>query len=126
MKFDLKELIITTVVYLTIDIFYITSNTKYFKKYFKYLQNSPAKFRQIPAMITYIILALGLYYFIIKERKPILDAFLFGLLIYGVYDFTNYSTITKWTLDFAIKDTLWGGTVFAISTFIIYEIIKRI
>ena len=67
---------------------------------------------------------MGLYYFIIKDRRPILDAFLFGLLIYGVYDFTNYSTITKWTLEFSIKDMLWGVFVFALSTFIIYEILN--
>ena len=123
---NIKDLIITAIVYLFIDVFYIMKNTKYFKKYFKKLQNSPLKFRRIPAVITYILLVMGLYYFIIKDRRPILDAFLFGLLIYGVYDFTNYSTITKWTLEFSIKDMLWGGFVFALSTFIIYEILNRI
>ena len=29
-------------------------------------------------------------------------------------------------MEFVIKDTLWGGIVFTLSTFIIYEIIKRI
>ena len=123
MKNNLKELIVTAIVYLTIDIVYIMTNTLSFKKYFSFIQGSPAKFKRTPAVITYIILTLGLYYFIIKDRRPVTDAFLFGILIYGVYDFTNYATLKKWTIAFSIKDTLWGGTVFTISTFIIYKIL---
>ena len=66
------------------------------------------------------------YGFIIKDRRHVTDAFLLGVLIYGVYDFTNYATLKKWTLAFSIKDTLWGGTVFTLSTFIIYKILGHI
>jgi len=126
MKFNLKELIITAVIYLTIDIVYITSSSRRFKKYFKYLQNAPLKFKQMPAVITYTLLTLGLYYFIIKDKRPVLDAFLLGILIYGVYDFTNYATLQKWTLAFSVTDMLWGGVVFALSTYIIYKVIDLV
>ena len=76
--------------------------------------------------MAYLLLVAGLYFFIIKDRKNIIYAFLFGLFVYGVYDLTNYATLKNWTLEFVLKDTLWGGIVFALSTFIIYEIIKRI
>lgn len=122
----MKDLLVTAIVYLTIDIVYIMSYTSSFKKYFSIVQGSPAKFKRMPAVITYLILTLGLYYFIIKDRRPVIDAFLFGILIYGVYDFTNYATLKKWTLAFSIKDTLWGGIVFTISTFIIYKILDHI
>ena len=126
MKFNLKELIVTALVYLTIDITYIKMNISMFKKYFAFIQGSPARFKQNGAVMAYIILTLGLYYFIIKDKRSIMDAFLLGLFIYSVYDLTNYATLKKWTLAFSIKDTIWGGTVFAASTFIIYEILKKI
>ena len=126
MKNNLKDLLVTAIVYLTIDIVYIMTNTLSFKKYFSFIQGSPAKFKRMPAVMAYLILTLGLYYFIIKDRRPVTDAFLFGVLIYGVYDFTNYATLKKWTLAFSIKDTLWGGIVFTISTFIIYKILGHI
>ena len=126
MKNNLKDLLVTAIVYLTIDIVYIMTNTLSFKKYFSFIQGSPAKFKRMPAVMAYLILTLGLYYFIIKDRRPVTDAFLLGVLIYGVYDFTNYATLKKWTLAFSIKDTLWGGTVFTISTFIIYKILGHI
>ena len=123
---QLKEIFVTAVVYLTIDLFYINSKTDYFNRYFKKVQGKPLVMRKSGANMAYILLVMGLYFFIIKERKNLIYAFLFGLFVYGVYDLTNYATLTNWTMEFVIKDTLWGGIVFTLSTFIIYEIIKRI
>ena len=126
MKFSFKELIVTALVYLTIDITYIKMNASIFKKYFSLIQGSPAKFKKNGVVMAYIILTLGLYYFIIKDKRSLMDAFFLGFLIYGVYDLTNYATLKKWTLKFSLKDTFWGGSVFALSTFIIYAVLKRI
>ena len=52
--------------------------------------------RKSGAVMAYILLVIGLYYFIIKERKNLIYAFLFGLFVYGVYDLTNYATLTNW------------------------------
>ena len=78
------------------------------------------------AIFAYLFLVLGLYYFVIREKRPITYAFLLGVFVYGVYDLTNYSTLEKWTLKFVATDTLWGGIVFALSTFIIYKILNYV
>ena len=41
------------------------------------------------------------------------------LCIYAVYELTNYTLLEKWTLKTVIIDTLWGGVLFALTTFII-------
>ena len=123
---ELKELFVTAVVYLTIDIIYLSQGTQYYNKFFSRVQKSPLKFKKWAAALSYTLLVLGIYFFIIKERKDIIWAFLFGLFVYGVYDLTNLATLTGWTIEFTVKDMLWGGSVFAISTFIIYEILKKI
>jgi uncharacterized membrane protein len=64
-----------------------------------------------------------LNYFIIKNNRSILEAFLFGLVIYGVYDSTNYAMLKKWNPYLAMMDTLWGGVLFATTTAVTYNVL---
>lgn len=34
---------------------------------------------------------------------------LFGLVVYGVYDFTNYSTLRQWPFVLTLADVAWGA-----------------
>ena len=70
-------------------------------------------------MLCYIFLIIGINYFIIKPRKSVTDAFLLGIVIYGVYETTNYALFKKWSLLTVFMDTLWGGVLFAATTYII-------
>ena len=54
---------------------------------------------------------------LIVFRRPLRRAFtwkaaaagaLFGLIAYGIYDFTNLSTLRGYPLQLAVVDTLWG------------------
>jgi len=123
-KQEFKELFVTAVVLSIIDITYLYSRKDDFNIYFLNVQKSPLKFRFSGAFLAYFLLILGLYYFIIKDKKSIQDAFLLGFFTYGVYDFTNYATLSNWTLKFSLVDMCWGGLVFTFSTFIIYELLK--
>jgi uncharacterized membrane protein len=51
---------------------------------------------------------------------------LVGVVIYGVYDSTNYATLSNYTASFALKDTLWGGILFASVTYLTYQLNKFI
>ena len=59
---------------------------------------------------------LVLNYFIIDKKKSIADAFLLGIVIYGVYESTNYAILDKWNTKAVAMDTLWGGILFALTT----------
>ena len=71
------------------------------------------------AALCYIFLIVGINYFIIKPRKSVTDAFLLGLVIYGVYETTNYALFKNWSILTVIIDTLWGGLLFASTTYIV-------
>ena len=58
-------------------------------------------------------------YFIIIPKKSHIDAFVLGLVIYGVYEGTNYAILKKWPLKIVIMDTLWGGILFALTSFFV-------
>ena len=73
---------------------------------------------------SYILLVLVLYKFIILERKSPTDAFILGLCVYGVFDFTNIAIFKNYKWMPAMLDTLWGGILFYLVTFITYKIMS--
>ena len=120
---NLKKIIIISIILILIDSSYLYLISNLFQEQIIKIQNNKIKFKFIGAIICYLFLVFGLYYFIIKNNKSPFDAFLLGLIIYGVYDSTNYATLINWPAKFAIIDTLWGGTLFALTTFISYKLI---
>ena len=56
---------------------------------------------------------------IIKPHKSVSEAFLLGIVIYGVYETTNYALFKNWSILSVIIDTLWGGLLFASTTYIV-------
>ena len=71
------------------------------------------------AAICYVFLIFGINYFIINPRKSVYDAFLFGIVIYGVFETTNYAILKNWSIFSVLLDTLWGGVLFALTTYIV-------
>jgi uncharacterized membrane protein len=59
-----------------------------------------------------VYLALG---YLVTQAKSAPRAFLLGLCTYAVYDFTQLFVFDKYPFEFAIADTLWGGTLMAIT-----------
>jgi uncharacterized membrane protein len=64
------------------------------------------------AFVVYALLGTGITLFVIPRAStvPLAAAYgtLFGLVVYGVYDFTNYSTLRQWPLVLTLADTAWG------------------
>jgi uncharacterized membrane protein len=96
-----------------------------FNKQVVAVQGSPVVMDVYAAILCYIALIFGIYYFIIREKKSILDAFLLGIVIYAVYETTTLALLKNWTYKTAIIDTAWGGTLFALTTFIVYALTKQ-
>lgn len=115
-------MLISAIVFISIDFVYLNLIKDYFENQIKKVQGSAVKFNLFGAMLCYIFLVFGINYFIIKPRKSVSDAFLLGLVIYGVYETTNYALLSKWSILTVIMDTLWGGILFALTTFIMNKL----
>jgi uncharacterized membrane protein len=87
----------------------------------KGIQKEDMKVNMFGATGSYIFLIFVLYKFIILERKPPTDAFLLGLCIYGIYDFTNIAIFKNYKLLPALVDTVWGGVLFYMVTWFTYK-----
>jgi uncharacterized membrane protein len=110
------------IITILLDLVYFFFMNNYFSKQVSLVQNSPLQLNIVGALLCYIIISLGLYHFIIKKKQPILEAFLIGLFVYGVYETTNYGLLKAWKPTTVILDTLWGGILFSLVTLIIYKL----
>jgi uncharacterized membrane protein len=115
-------MLISAIVFISIDFVYLNLIKGYFENQIKKVQGTAVKFNLLGAALCYIFLIFGINYFIIKPRKSVNDAFLLGLVIYGVYETTNYALLRNWSIITVIMDTLWGGILFALTTFIINKL----
>lgn len=111
--------IVSAIVFVVLDSIYLNLIKRHFSALIKNIQGSPLVVNYVGAAVCYIFLITGLNYFIIKPNRSIQDAFLLGLVIYGVYETTNYALFKGWTLFTVIVDTLWGGILFALTTYIV-------
>lgn len=117
-------ILVTAIVLLSLDYIYLNLMSSYFQNQVKRVQKTPLKMNFVGVALCYILLIIGLYYFIIKPNKSVSDAFLLGLVIYGVYETTTLGLFTNWSILTVIIDTLWGASLFAITTFIINKLKK--
>ena len=112
-------MLLSAIVLIAIDFMYLQSIKDYFQKQVQSVQGSAIQINYLGAAICYVFLIVGINYFIIKPNRSVKDAFLLGLVIYGVYETTNYALFKNWSIITVIIDTLWGGTLFAITTYIV-------
>jgi uncharacterized membrane protein len=112
-------LLISAIIFITTDFVYLNVIKDYFSNQIKLVQGSEPKINYLGVALCYIFLIAGINYFIIKPRKSVNDAFLLGIVIYGVYETTNYALLKNWSIFTVIIDTLWGGLLFAFTTYIV-------
>jgi uncharacterized membrane protein len=112
-------LLVSAIVFISIDFIYLNVMKRYFDNQIRMVQGSPIKMNYLGAALCYIFLIAGINYFIIKPRKSVSDAFLLGIVIYGVYETTNLTLFKNWSILTVIIDTLWGGLLFAATTYIV-------
>jgi len=113
-------MLLSAIVLISIDFVYLNVMKGYLENQLKSVQGSAVKFNYLGAALCYVFLIVGLNYFIIKPKRSVSDAFLLGIVIYGVYETTNYATFKNWSLLTVIIDTLWGGLLFAATTYIVH------
>ena len=97
------------------------------------IQVSEFVVKKYSAFIAYILLALGLSVYSIPKISEdnilgdsIIYGGLLGLIIYGVFDFTNLAIINKYNLKIAIIDTIWGGILFTLAGFISKKVLIKL
>ena len=64
------------------------------------------------AIIAWLLIPVGIIFLVERTSKSLTESAIYGgiygLCLYGVYEFTNYAIIKTWTLSMVVVDTLWG------------------
>ena len=118
----LKDLFLTGTILLLLDIGFLYSIGPMFKKQIETVQKTSFSMNYFGAIFAYILLIIGLYWFIIKENRSLLDAFILGFVVYGVYEGTSKALLKNWDYKTMVIDTLWGGTLMVLTTLIVYRL----
>lgn len=71
--------------------------------------------RIVPSVLVWMLITLGILLFVlpkIESKGLLIEGFLwgalFGLVLYGVYDLTNYAFLDRWSLTMTVLDIIWG------------------
>ncbi len=116
------------VILVIIDLIWLFLQKDYYSNFVYNFQGSKMNVRIVPAVLLYFILAYAIYTFAIKSKDVsnktdiIKRSALLGLIIYGIYDLTNYATLTKWTLHMTIIDITWGSLICALTAAIYLKV----
>lgn len=93
------------------------------------IQKSPLTMRYIPVFLSYLTIILPIFFFSvpnIRKEKRWKDSLfyggLLGVFMYGMFSFTNYALIKNWTLEVVMLDTLWGGILYTLVSYIASKI----
>uniref|UniRef100_A0A6C0B833 DUF2177 family protein n=1 Tax=viral metagenome TaxID=1070528 RepID=A0A6C0B833_9ZZZZ len=121
---NLKKLFVSTLLFIAIDAMYLYSSKKTFEDQIVKVQRVIMQMRIEGAVLCYLVLVFGINYFIIQPKNSVFDAFVLGVVIYAVYETTNYATLKKWSESMVVIDSLWGGILFALTTYLTYEIVR--
>ena len=97
-----------------LDIPWLWATSQWSLAMFEKIQGVPVRFVLWPAVVVYIALA-----YLLLQQTSVQGAFLNGAAVYAVYDFTNLAILKDYKVEFAVMDTLWGGTLFALAHYIL-------
>lgn len=116
------QLLALGVILLTLDFTFLTLTSSRTLPVYESIQGSPVVFNYGAAIVCYAIIVMGFYYFIIREKRSVWDAFLLGLFVYGVYDGTTLAVFKNYTMQTAALDVVWGGVLFGSTAFLYYRL----
>ena len=123
MEKSIYTIIVASIVMLILDSLYLSSIGNMFSNLVVNIQRTALMIKPLGVILCYIVLILGFYYFILKDKRSPIDAFLLGVFVYAVYELTNYATIKKWPVSLVLLDSVWGGVLFALTAIITYKLV---
>ena len=115
----INQFLATAVILIVVDITMIYLVMKpLFEKQIRLIQGSVMALDPLAAVLSYIILVSGVYFFLVYPRRTLLEAFALGFFVYSTYELTSKSILRSWKWQTVVIDSVWGGSLFAITTFL--------
>ena len=124
--------LIASIIFLIIDIIWLSFATKSFYRPLigNLLTDTPVMWA---AALFYILYVIGMALIVIQPCvnsaslfKTVYTGFIFGLVAYGTYNLTNMAVLKGWSPTVTFVDMFWGGSLTAVSATTGLYIAKKI
>ena len=134
----ITDLVVLAIIFLALDAVFLYTISDMFSRQIMLVQGTALKVNIPSAAICYVLIVLGLYYFVLRHiivpnassaaaaiqnmrlRDGMIAAFFLGVFVYGVYETTTLALLRNWSPMTAVIDTTWGGALFALSAYLFY------
>lgn len=121
-KDELLLLVMVYIFFILVDLPYIAIMYETYQKIIYNIQGFEMDVKTLGFLLCYLFIAFQFYYFVVKKKMGMQDAFVLGLTSYAIYDFTTYALLDKYPLNVALIDTLWGGVLYSLVFFLMFFI----
>lgn len=131
------KLTLIVLLLLVLDGIWISINMERYKKLVYNVQKSHMQVKVYGAICAYALMICGFLFFIVPRimaldggkgggRKSLMKSVvfalrhgaLFGCVVYGIFNATNYAIFRDYNVHMALLDTLWGTTVYFLVTLV--------
>ena len=121
---NIVDIVTYSVILVLVDAVFLKVISNEYGKMIQKIQGSKMEVNMGAALVVYIALVGVWCVFIHPEikkkglKEALCKAFILGLCTYAIYDFTNMALLKDYRLDLAVIDSVWGGLLFSVSTYI--------
>lgn len=121
---NIVDIITYSVILVLVDSVFLKVISNEYGKMIQKIQGGKMEVNMGAALVVYVALVGVWYVFIHPEikkkglKEALCKAFILGLCTYAIYDFTNMAILKDYRLDLAVIDSIWGGLLFSVSTYI--------
>jgi uncharacterized membrane protein len=82
------------------------------------------------AVLAWVCIAFGIYYFVIPRSQSYADALLtgglFGLVLYAGYNLTNLAMLNNWSVVVSVVDAAWGAVLCAATSLVGFVLATKV
>lgn len=118
-----KKVVLASVFMGLLDVFYLGTTKDSWNRLLVKIQGSELKVRPVSTVLVYVSMLFGLTVFVLKDfkmgdsiKQAVLRAGMLGLVIFSVYELTNFAIISNWEIKYVFMDSIWGTILFSLTT----------
>ena len=93
---NIKSYLLISILIVAIDAVYLNSVSNFFNAQVKAIQGTELRLNMVSTVLCYILITLGVYYFMVEKKFSMKDMAILGVFTYGIYEFTNKALFDKW------------------------------
>lgn len=114
----LLDILKLSVIVTIVDAVYLKSFSNWFNNVVSSIQGTGIEMNYIAAILCYILIIFTIKFFVIDKKFNYLETYMLGFSIYGIFELTNKAIFKEWDWISVVIDTVWGGLLYLISSYL--------